>query len=75
MTDIEFKVGDLIYHVTKDEFGIIYDHHIGGTFEADHGPIFNIYWQITQKTINYYLSTMKLTVNNHMWVHYPVGNQ
>jgi len=71
MKDEQFKVGDLVYHITEAEFGIIYDFDTGGIFEADE-PIVNIYWQITQKTINYYLSTVKHRVNNHICIHYPI---
>ena len=84
MTDIEFKVGDLFFNkightrsehgVFIKEFGIIYEIYIGpGPY---HESLVKIYWQTTQRTIVYYLSTVKERVQiTGIWFHHPVGKQ
>lgn len=68
MTDIEFKVGDLIYHVTEAEFGIIYDFDIA---IIDVEPIAKIYWQTSQTLSILYLSTLTDKVKYNFLIHYP----
>ena len=78
MTNAQFKVGDMVRNETGDgfveEFGIIYDIDIWSDpyDDRDHEPIVKIYWQTTQKTIIYYLSTVEDRVNRiQQWIHYP----
>ena len=74
MTNTIFKVGDMVRNETGgglvEDFGIIYDFDIG-EWPADE-PMVKIYWQTTQRTIVYYLSTVKERVNMiQHWIHYP----
>jgi hypothetical protein len=74
MIDTQFKVGDMVRNETGvgflEEFGIIYDIDIGS--DPYDEPLVKIYWQTTQKTIIYYLSTVKDRVNTiQHWIHYP----
>jgi hypothetical protein len=71
MTDIELKVGDLVYNDTYDnQFGIIYGFDIG-QWPGDE-PMVKIYWQTTQNLYSYFLSTVRDRVRNSQdWIHYP----
>jgi len=74
MTDIEFKVGDLVYDISNSQFGIIYDFDIGE--DPSEEPWFEIYWQMSQEISYRDLSILKFNVNiMQRWFHYPVGKQ
>jgi hypothetical protein len=79
MTDIELKVGDLVYNSdtcnSNKQFGIIYDFDNIGEWPGDE-PMVKIYWQVTQATFAYYLSAVIYRVRiNQRWIHYPTGKQ
>jgi hypothetical protein len=70
MTDIEFKVSDLIYSVRDAEFGIIYCFGIGDNQPPQ--PIAKIYWQKSQYTEIFSLSMLRDMYNYpSTWTHYP----
>jgi hypothetical protein len=71
MKDNQIKVGDLVYHVTEAEFGIIYDIDIEAEAVGIVEPMAKIFWQIKQKPSIHYLANLTDKIRYNFIIHYP----
>jgi len=71
--DHQFKVGDLLYFNTEDEFAVIFDIYTSYRSNTFTEPMIKIFWQREQTTTVYYISTLKFMKDKQQerWIHYP----
>jgi len=71
MTDIEFKVGDLIYFNRTSQFAIVYETYDVREWDGASDSVIRIFFQIHQTTTVYYASSLKQFESTLCCIHYP----